>query len=102
MTHVIAQLFLPLLRLLWPAKGRHRSIAAAARSATLGAHVPTAPTRCAPALRGEDTPLVRPYLIAHEQRMKVRQQRARRRALWFAVHGVDLGPRRIHGVEVAW
>ncbi|MBT2528101.1 hypothetical protein J7E91_22455 [Streptomyces sp. ISL-99] len=29
------------------------------------------------------------------------QQRARRRALWLAVHGVDVGPRLIHGVEVA-
>jgi len=100
-THAIAQLFLPLLRLLWPARGQHRSIAAAARSTAPLAHVPTAPTRCVPALRGEDTHLVRPYLIAHEQQQQQRLQRARRRALWFAVHGVDLGPRRIHGVEVA-
>ncbi|MBB5123517.1 hypothetical protein FHS32_000229 [Streptomyces albaduncus] len=26
--------------------------------------------------------------------------RARRRALWCAVHGIDVGPRVIHGVEV--
>ncbi|MCX4823225.1 hypothetical protein OG883_25720 [Streptomyces sp. NBC_01142] len=45
--------------------------------------------------RGEDSPLVRPYLVAHE-----RQQQARRRALWLAVHGVDIGPQRIHGVQV--
>ncbi|NUK26074.1 hypothetical protein HRW16_31770 [Streptomyces lunaelactis] len=45
--------------------------------------------------RGEDSPLVRPYLVAHE-----RQQQARRRALWLAVHGVDIGPGWIHGVQV--
>ncbi|MDQ0943391.1 hypothetical protein [Streptomyces sp. V1I1] len=45
--------------------------------------------------RGEDSPLVRPYLVAHE-----RQQQAMRRALWLAVHGVDIGPRPIHGVQV--
>ncbi|MFC7306279.1 hypothetical protein ACFQVC_18905 [Streptomyces monticola] len=44
---------------------------------------------------------MRPYLAAHERREEARRQRARRRALWFAVHGVYLGPRRIHGVEVA-
>ncbi|MEU2129266.1 hypothetical protein [Streptomyces sp. NPDC018352] len=60
--------------------------------------------------RGEDSPLVRPYLIAHERHLaekaaraaaEERRQRARRRTLWLAVHGVDVGPRRIHGIEVA-
>ncbi|MPY57857.1 hypothetical protein FNH08_11970 [Streptomyces spongiae] len=41
-----------------------------------------------------------PYLLAHERREEVRRQRARRRALWLAVHGIDIGPRVIHGVEV--
>ncbi|MCC9686170.1 hypothetical protein [Streptomyces sp. MNU103] len=44
---------------------------------------------------------MRPYLLAHEQRARAKQQRARRRTLWFAVHGIDVGPRRIHGVDVA-
>ncbi|MCP9992452.1 hypothetical protein LUX09_21415 [Streptomyces albogriseolus] len=51
-------------------------------------------------LRGEDSRLVRPYLLAHEQRAQARRQRARRRTLWLAVHGIDVGPRRIHGVDV--
>lgn len=51
-------------------------------------------------LRGEDTELVRPYFVAHEQRSEIQRQRSRRRALWLAVHGVDVGPRWIHGVEV--
>ena len=61
-----------------------------------------------PHFRGEDSPLVRPYLLAHERRQalaqaqtEVRRQRSRRRALWLAVHGVDIGPRVIHGREVA-
>ncbi|MEU2431287.1 hypothetical protein ABZ611_17540 [Streptomyces sp. NPDC007861] len=64
---------------------------------------PPRPTRApAPYYRGEDSPLVRPYLLAHERRQaEARRQRARRRALWFAVHGVDIGPRVIHGREVA-
>lgn len=44
--------------------------------------------------------MVRPYLLAHEEREEARRQRARRRALWLAVHGVDIGPRLIHGMEV--
>ncbi|MFF9803162.1 hypothetical protein ACF1G3_37960 [Streptomyces rochei] len=28
-------------------------------------------------------------------------QRQRRRALWLAVHGIDVGPRHIHGMEVS-
>ncbi|MFD5071845.1 hypothetical protein ACFWNC_28550 [Streptomyces sp. NPDC058369] len=60
--------------------------------------------------RGEDSPLVRPYLVAHERQLaeeaarvatEEQRQRARRRTLRLAVHGVDTGPRRIHGVEVA-
>ncbi|MEU7009841.1 hypothetical protein [Streptomyces sp. NPDC046332] len=42
-------------------------------------------------LRGEDSPLVRPYLPAHERRQK------RRRVLLIAAHGLKIRP----GVEVA-
>ncbi|MFF9015055.1 hypothetical protein ACF09C_19060 [Streptomyces sp. NPDC014870] len=42
-------------------------------------------------LRGEDSPLVRPYLLAHEKRQK------RRRVLLIAAHGPEIRP----GVEVA-
>jgi hypothetical protein len=60
--------------------------------------------------RGEDSPLVRPYLVAFERESaaaeaarawaEARRHRARQRALWCAVHGVDVGPRPVHGVEV--
>ncbi|GDY65437.1 hypothetical protein SAV14893_048300 [Streptomyces avermitilis] len=44
--------------------------------------------------------MVRPYLVAHERSEEARRQRARRRALWLAVHGIDVGPRIIHGIDI--
>ncbi|MFG2726174.1 hypothetical protein [Streptomyces canus] len=103
MLHHIARLIEPLLRLLWPASGCHRHCAEGARLAPVPA-APVAPSRRPSQhetpLCGEDSRLVRPYLLAHEQRERTKQQRARRRALWLAVHGVDVGPRHIHGVYV--
>ncbi|MFH8799405.1 hypothetical protein ACH4F6_07380 [Streptomyces sp. NPDC017936] len=106
----IACLLEPLLRLLWPASGRHRHrnrnrhrAGEGARLTPVSAALVTPGRRPSPhaaLLRGEDSRLVRPYLLAHEQRAQARQQRARRRTLWLAVHGVDVGPRRIHGVDV--
>ncbi|WP_308293772.1 hypothetical protein [Streptomyces sp. RK62] len=104
MLHHIARLVALLLRLLWPASGRRRlSVGAGELHAPVQAS-PAAPGRhLSPheaLIRGEDSPLVRPYLLAHEQRAQARQQRACRRTLWLAVHGIDVGPRHIHGVEV--
>ncbi|MDX3414995.1 hypothetical protein PV661_12135 [Streptomyces sp. MD20-1-1] len=105
--HRIACLLEPLLRLLWPASGRHRH--GNRHRAGGAAPAPELATPVAPGrrpsphealLRGEDSRLVRPYLLAHEQRARAKQQRARRRTLWLAVHGIDVGPRRIHGVDV--
>lgn len=100
MAHGIAGLFEPLLRFLFRASGRHR--APASRPATGPQEgTPTAPHPRTPALRGEDIGLVRPYLVAHERREKEQRQRARRRTLVFATHGLVIGLRRPHGVEVA-
>ncbi|WP_078889629.1 hypothetical protein [Streptomyces sp. NRRL S-1813] len=99
MLDCISRIFEPLLRLLWPALGRHRSLAEAVH-AEPPVDVTRAPSRPPePVLRGEGSPLVRPYLVAYE-RQEVQRQRARRRALWLALHGVGIGPRLIHGVEV--
>ncbi|WP_238545469.1 MULTISPECIES: hypothetical protein [Streptomyces] len=54
---------------------------------------------------GHGTDMVRPYVFAYEQQQRLepaerRLRRQRRRALWLAVHGIDIGPRRIHGVRV--
>jgi hypothetical protein len=103
--HHIARLIEPLLRLLWPASGRHRHRAGGGAPLTPVPAAPAAPSSRRPSphetpLRGEDSRLIRPYLLAHEEQERAKQQRARRRALWLAVHGVDVGPRRIHGVDV--
>ncbi|MFC5781308.1 hypothetical protein OG758_30205 [Streptomyces sp. NBC_01474] len=101
MLNPIARLIKALLRLAWPASGRHRQHAGAPPNPAPAA--PTPPRRPSPhaaPLRGEDSRLVRPYLLAHEQREQAKRQRGRRRTLWLAVHGVDIGPRRIPGVEV--
>ncbi|MGY0067467.1 hypothetical protein ACWZEH_11695 [Streptomyces sp. QTS137] len=104
----IARLVEPLLRLLWPASGRHRHrnrhrAGGVARPTPVPAG-PVAPGRHPSPhevlLHGEDSRLVRPYLLAHERRTQARQQRARRRTIWLAVHGIDVGPRHIHGVDV--
>ncbi|MFF3317996.1 hypothetical protein ACFYV5_21140 [Streptomyces sp. NPDC003035] len=97
MSNPIVRLTGLLLRLLLPPSGRRRRCARSPRPTPLT--ITTRPT--SPLLRGEDSRLVRPYLLAHEEREQARLQRQRRRALWLAVHGVDVGPRLIHGVEVA-
>ncbi|MFI8880386.1 hypothetical protein [Streptomyces sp. NPDC055243] len=98
MPDCIARIFESSLRLLLPAVGRHRSSELTVSG--LGIDAPTRPLPRVPVLRGEDIGLVRPYLVAFERRQEERRQRARRRELWLAVHGVDIGPRLIHGVEV--
>ncbi|MFS8199261.1 hypothetical protein ACLVWQ_11300 [Streptomyces sp. CWNU-52B] len=53
-------------------------------------------------LRGEDSALVRPYALPlDEWRHEKQRQRHRRRALWLATHGIDIGPHLIHGMKVA-
>ncbi|GAA3099508.1 hypothetical protein GCM10010449_23400 [Streptomyces rectiviolaceus] len=96
MTDLIARLFGPFLRFLLPATGRHRGASAAScsRCEQPAFYIELAVTDV---LDGEGNVIVRPYLVADELRL----QRQRRRALWLAVHGVDVGPRIIHGMEVA-
>jgi hypothetical protein len=48
-------------------------------------------------LNGNETSLVRPYLVAHEERER---QRERRLVLLLALDGVDVGPEVIHGVRL--
>ncbi|AOT58990.1 hypothetical protein [Streptomyces rubrolavendulae] len=102
MLNCIARMLDSLLRLLWLPPGRHHQPCA---------HSLPVPPSPAPALaaapvpepwfRGEDSPLVRPSLLVHERRQaQARRQRGRRRALWLAAHGIDVGPRLIHGREV--
>ncbi|MEV0371207.1 hypothetical protein AB0I10_15480 [Streptomyces sp. NPDC050636] len=104
MTNAIARLLVPVLKLLFPAPGRHRS--AGPPPTPYSGHTPTArphrnPVQQPELLRGEDSALIRPYVLTHEELQERRLRRARRRTLWLAVHGIDVGPRWIHGVKVA-
>ncbi|MFE5394907.1 hypothetical protein ACFQ9U_10100 [Streptomyces sp. NPDC056568] len=107
MRHRIARLaglpLLPLLALLLPGSGRRRRRRPPATEPTASPYPPDVTVRRTglPALRGEDNVLVRPYLLAHERQEEARRRHARRRALRFAVHGIDVGTRVPHDVEVA-
>ncbi|GGU90495.1 hypothetical protein GCM10010211_66370 [Streptomyces albospinus] len=103
--HRIAILFLPLLRLLLPAAGRHRApgsppITARREGAPTAPAPPRAPLRPPVLLRSTESPFLRPYVLTEKERRERRLRRGRRRALWLAVHGVDIERRHIHGTEV--
>jgi hypothetical protein len=94
-----------LLRVLLPARGRHRATPTTAPPGRHKPRTPATPVRRQLTLEVRpfewDTPLVRPYLLTpHEQRER-KLQRQRRRALRPAVQGIDVGPPRIHGVDVS-
>ncbi|NBE51703.1 hypothetical protein GUY60_09725 [Streptomyces sp. YC537] len=96
MLNFIARCLEPVLRFLLPPTGRHRSRCAG--------RVVQGPLPCTPC----STPTagvfgrVRSYAVVPvvREREEVRLQRARRRALLLSSYGIDVGPSRIHGVEV--
>ncbi|MFE7317357.1 hypothetical protein ACFU7T_30290 [Streptomyces sp. NPDC057555] len=103
MLHTIRTIFESLLCRLLPAHGRHRS--ADAPRTVVREDAPTLVLPRVPTeewLLDDDAPLIRPFLLTREERTERREQRGRRRALWLAVHGIDAGPRRIHGVQVGF
>lgn len=78
-----------LMRLLPPPTGRHSA-----------PPLTTAPPPTSPGVR--TTPVRSCSEASHRrcERAELRLRRQRRRALWLAVHGVDIGPRVIHGMAV--
>jgi len=86
MTHANAALCTRALRLLLPASGRHRAPAGTR---------PPAPVEQPPAppLSGEEIGLVRPYVVAHETRLR-HLRAARRRTLRIAPRGLRIGVER--------
>ncbi|BDM72641.1 hypothetical protein HEK616_61280 [Streptomyces nigrescens] len=104
MSNATARFLLLLLRLLLPAQGRHRTDRtqpAARREDAPTLALPRVPVRQPGLLRGEDAALIRPYVLTTGELYARRLQSRPGRALWLAVDGVDAGPRRIRGVEVA-
>ncbi|UQA93417.1 hypothetical protein [Streptomyces halobius] len=105
MTNAIARLLEPLLRLLLPARGRHRSAGAPPpvyREDVPALAPPRASVRQPELLRGEDSALIRPYVLTPEELQERRSQPLRRRrVLWLATNGIDVDPRWSHTVKVA-
>ena len=112
MRELIHHLLQPLLRLLYPATGRHRpdfepkrlSRVRPRRTVVCLTAVTFAPGYF-PALRNASGTLVRTRAqISYErwERVNRRLQQTRRRDLWLASYGIDAGPRtlRIHGIAV--
>ncbi|MBV1938369.1 MULTISPECIES: hypothetical protein [Streptomyces] len=60
--------------------------------------IPAPPPRFTEILDGNASRLVRPYVLGAAEH---RRQRERRRALYLATVGIDVGPDHIHGVPVA-
>ncbi|MCX4665225.1 hypothetical protein OG453_00805 [Streptomyces sp. NBC_01381] len=73
-------------------RGRHRAGTAPVR------HAPSLPLPFTELLDVSAQLLVRPYVLDPEE---LRRQRARRRALYLATLGIDVGPQSIHGVRMA-
>lgn len=104
MSKATAGFLVLLLRLLFPARGCHRHVGA--RCATRREDAQTLMLRQVSVgwpglLRGEDSALIRPYVLTTEELYARRLHSQPGRELWLAVRGVDAGPRRIRGVEVA-
>lgn len=87
------------LRTMFAPRGRHR----AGQQLSPPPARPVTPPRPRPRpgpyaidtpIDGRATAMVRPYLLTPEQRQ-------RRRALWLATYGIDVGPCRIHSMEMA-
>ncbi|WP_313750632.1 hypothetical protein [Streptomyces parvus] len=100
MKHVIARLLKPVRRLLPAVRSQRHPLDPYAHvypysCAYVGG--PTAFRTGERPPRGEDSPLVRPYFVAHEQRVaeqraaEARRRRIRGGALLIAAHGVHLG-----------
>ncbi|PJJ02594.1 hypothetical protein BX264_2942 [Streptomyces sp. 2333.5] len=84
-SNFIARIFESLLNLL-PAQGLHRQVT---KQAPVPSPHPTPPwSSRVPMLRGEDTVMVRPYLVSHERRRGPRSQRVC--SAWpVATHGAN-------------
>jgi hypothetical protein len=100
MKHAIARLLKPVQRLLIPARRPRHPLEANAYAYPYSCDYvggPTVHRTGERPPRGEDSPLVRPYFVAHERRVaeahaaEARRRRIRGGALLVAAHGVHLG-----------
>ncbi|MFF8506436.1 hypothetical protein ACF07L_38230 [Streptomyces anulatus] len=99
MEHALARLLKPVLSFLIPAQHHRHPLDTCAYVHPYSCDYvggPTAYRTGERPPRGEDSPLARPYFVAHERQvaeaLAVERRRQRRRGgrLWIAVRGVDL------------
>lgn len=99
MKHALARLLKPVLSFLIPAPRQRHPLDTCAYVHPYSCDYvggPTAYRTGERPPRGEDSPLVRPYFVAHERQVaealaaERRRQRRRGGRLWIAVRGVDL------------
>lgn len=123
MRNPIAALLAWLLSVLGPGSGRRRIDSLPAAPATVrrpeeegerprvaaGHRVqeraarPRSPYGLGERLAGEDSALIRPYLVAYERQEERARQRSRRLSLVMAADfGIDLDARDVHAMGVAW
>ncbi|MFF3290646.1 hypothetical protein [Streptomyces sp. NPDC003023] len=123
MRNPIAALLASLLGVLAPGSGRRRACAGPVASAKPrrthtappGLDEPSTRAGGPPAVRprspyglvetlhGEDTALIRPYLVEHERQERRTRQRRRCLTLVMAADfGIDLDTRNVHATGVAW
>ena len=81
----MAELIRWLFALLFPS-GKHRAASTTPTPVRRPVSAPVTPWQ---PLDGESLPLVRPYVLAAEERREAAQQRQRRRALVLATMGID-------------
>ncbi|GGW99739.1 hypothetical protein GCM10010341_21750 [Streptomyces noursei] len=96
MTDHIQTIFEMLLRALLPARGRHRAaLVRPAQPRAKGPAVPPLGVRTrhhSVPLCGEDSALVRPFVLTPSEWRAARVQKVRQCTPWPAIHGVNAGP----------
>lgn len=109
MKHAIARFLKPVLRSLIPVRRQRHPLDKPAHARPRSCDYVCGPTAYRSGERpprGEDSPLVRPYFVAHERQVAEasavrRRLRIRHEGLRVAVHGVDLRPRVTCGAGAA-
>ncbi|WP_405418221.1 hypothetical protein [Streptomyces microflavus] len=104
MRNPIAALLAWLLSVCAPGSGRRRPEGAPVDpDARARATRPRSPYGLGERLAGEDSALVRPYLVAYERQEERARQHLRRLSLVMAADfGIDLDARDVHATGAAW
>ncbi|MEU5235584.1 hypothetical protein ACH4UR_01880 [Streptomyces lydicus] len=104
MTNATTSFLILLLRWLLPTRGCHRTGRALPEARCVDMPtlaLPRVPAREPEVLCGEDSVLVRPYLLTPAELHARRSQHQRRQAPWLALDCIDVGPHEAQAVKAA-